>query len=206
MQVTPILDILTSNHSDSAVFSTTVGLPLPSRHFFPQEPDGTGRPPVRRDPWRAALRLGVYEAKLLRWKLHFLGTQKGGLGTWSVKARDPIPIGIVGKMRSGINRGQRPALSAVIYLASTRTTMSSPTQTKTPYALAGLPKKDALTKQFVGQPLEALRTPAMVIDRSIFQQNCVRMLQNATEWGATLRSHLKTHKVPLLQYQDNLLM
>jgi hypothetical protein len=77
------------------------------------------------------------------------------------------------------------------------TTMSNLTQTKTPYALAGLPQKDALTQKFVGQPLEALRTPAMVIDRSIFQKNCLRMLQNATEWGASLRSHLKTHKVPL---------
>ncbi|KAJ6571739.1 hypothetical protein B0H19DRAFT_1209011 [Mycena capillaripes] len=62
--------------------------------------------------------------------------------------------------------------------------MSSPTQTKTPYTIAGLPQKNALTKEYVGPPLEALRTPAMVIDRSIFQKNC----------GATLRSHLMTHK------------
>ncbi|KAJ7265950.1 putative serine dehydratase domain-containing protein [Mycena haematopus] len=72
--------------------------------------------------------------------------------------------------------------------------MPSIVQTKTPYALANLPQKDALTKEFVGQSLEALRTPAMVIDRTLFQQNCVRMLENAGEWGATLRSHLKTHK------------
>ncbi|KAJ7039820.1 putative serine dehydratase domain-containing protein [Mycena alexandri] len=72
--------------------------------------------------------------------------------------------------------------------------MSNPTQSKTPYALARRPQKQALTKQFVGQPLESLRTPAIVIDRSIFQKNCVRMLKNATEWGASLRSHLKTHK------------
>ncbi|KAJ7512019.1 hypothetical protein B0H11DRAFT_2151766 [Mycena galericulata] len=72
--------------------------------------------------------------------------------------------------------------------------MSQLTQTLTPYALANLPSKDALTEKFVGRPLESLRTPAMVIDRSLFQKNCVKMLQNATEWGATLRSHLKTHK------------
>ncbi|KAJ7770550.1 putative serine dehydratase domain-containing protein [Mycena metata] len=72
--------------------------------------------------------------------------------------------------------------------------MSNPIQSKTPYALAGRPQKEALTKQFVGQPLEALRTPAMVIDRNVFQKNCVRMLKNTTEWGASLRSHLKTHK------------
>ncbi|KAJ7484688.1 putative serine dehydratase domain-containing protein [Mycena latifolia] len=72
--------------------------------------------------------------------------------------------------------------------------MSSPTQTKTPYALASLPQKAALVSEFVGASLESLRTPAIVIDRSLFQNNCLRMLQNATEWGATLRSHLKTHK------------
>ncbi|KAJ6499690.1 putative serine dehydratase domain-containing protein [Mycena vitilis] len=72
--------------------------------------------------------------------------------------------------------------------------MSTIIQTKTPYLLAGLPQKDALTKEFVGKPLEALRTPAMIIDRTIFQKNCVKMLQNATNWGASLRSHLKTHK------------
>ncbi|KAJ7275088.1 putative serine dehydratase domain-containing protein [Mycena rebaudengoi] len=57
------------------------------------------------------------------------------------------------------------------------------TQTHTPYALANLPEKDALAKKFVGLPLEALRTPAMVIDRT-----------NAADWGASLRPHLKTHK------------
>ncbi|KAJ7128066.1 putative serine dehydratase domain-containing protein [Mycena filopes] len=72
--------------------------------------------------------------------------------------------------------------------------MSNPTQNKTPYSLANLPQKQALVEKFVGQPLESLRTPAMVIDRSVFQRNCVSMLKNATEWGATLRSHLKTHK------------
>ncbi|KAJ7930378.1 hypothetical protein B0H13DRAFT_1858787 [Mycena leptocephala] len=46
----------------------------------------------------------------------------------------------------------------------------------------------------VGQPLKALRSPAMVIDQSIFQKNCVRILQNAGEWGATLRAHLKYTK------------
>ncbi|KAF7300630.1 D-ser-dehydrat domain-containing protein [Mycena chlorophos] len=67
-------------------------------------------------------------------------------------------------------------------------------QTFTPYALANLPSKDALVKEFVGKPFEALRTPAFVIDRTVFKNNCVRMLQNAQSWGASLRCHLKTHK------------
>jgi hypothetical protein len=64
--------------------------------------------------------------------------------------------------------------AAILYTLAQATTMSSLIQTKTPYGLANLPQKDALTKAFVGQPLEALRTPAMVIDRTLFQQNCVR--------------------------------
>ncbi|KAJ7637085.1 putative serine dehydratase domain-containing protein [Roridomyces roridus] len=72
--------------------------------------------------------------------------------------------------------------------------MANIPQTHTPYALANLPQKDRLTEQFVGKSLESLRTPAMVIDRSLFRQNCKRMLQNASDWGASLRSHLKTHK------------
>ncbi|KAF7289881.1 Calcium ATPase transmembrane domain M-containing protein [Mycena indigotica] len=67
-------------------------------------------------------------------------------------------------------------------------------QTFTPYALGTLPSKDALVKQYVGEPLEKLRTPAFVIDRAVFRKNCTRMLANAKIWGASLRTHLKTHK------------
>ena len=35
----------------------------------------------------------------------------------------------------------------------------------------------------------------MVIDRSIFAQNCARMHEKAARWGASFRAHLKTHKV-----------
>ena len=72
------------------------------------------------------------------------------------------------------------------------TTMaSSPFQTKT---YQGLVQKDELVKAFVGKSIESLRTPALVIDRSLFAQNCVRMHQKAIEWGAGFRAHLKTHK------------
>lgn len=68
-------------------------------------------------------------------------------------------------------------------------------QTTTPHTLHRLPDKRALVSEYVGKPLNALRTPALVIDRGIVKQNCDRMLQSAEEWGATLRVHLKTHKV-----------
>lgn len=68
-------------------------------------------------------------------------------------------------------------------------------QTVTPRRLAPKPDKAALIGEYVGKPLDALRTPAFVIDRSIFAQNCARMHQNAKNWGAGFRAHIKTHKV-----------
>jgi len=67
-------------------------------------------------------------------------------------------------------------------------------QTYTPYQLSGVPQKQALINEFRGKPLSALRTPAVVIDRSVFVQNCAKMHNNAKEWGASFRAHVKTHK------------
>lgn len=72
-----------------------------------------------------------------------------------------------------------------------------PAQTRTPHHLLALPQKSALTATFRGQPLDALRTPAVVIDRAVFAANCARMHANATQWGAAFRAHVKTHKVDL---------
>ncbi|KAI6047664.1 putative serine dehydratase domain-containing protein [Pisolithus marmoratus] len=66
-------------------------------------------------------------------------------------------------------------------------------QTKTPWHFFSL-DKDALVKEFVGKPLDALRTPALVVDRTAFKENCTKMHQNAKNWGASFRAHLKTHK------------
>jgi len=67
-------------------------------------------------------------------------------------------------------------------------------QTKTPLHFLN-PSKDALVTEFVGKPLNALRTPAFVVDRAVFAKNCRKMHENARDWGATFRGHLKTHKV-----------
>lgn len=74
-----------------------------------------------------------------------------------------------------------------------------PTQTTTPHNFLELSSKDALAKEFVGKPLEALRTPAFVIDRAVFAKNCARMHANAEQWGASFRAHLKTHKVLIFE-------
>jgi D-serine ammonia-lyase len=57
------------------------------------------------------------------------------------------------------------------------------------------PNKDALVKEFFGKSLNELRTPALVVDRAAFRDNCAKMHENAKAWGASFRAHLKTHKV-----------
>jgi D-serine deaminase-like pyridoxal phosphate-dependent protein len=71
--------------------------------------------------------------------------------------------------------------------------MTSILQTKTPLHFLN-PNKDALVAEFVGKPLNALRTPAFIVDRAVFAENCTKMHENARDWGATFRGHLKTHK------------
>ncbi|KAF9044569.1 hypothetical protein BDZ89DRAFT_1059048 [Hymenopellis radicata] len=67
-------------------------------------------------------------------------------------------------------------------------------QTKTPIDFLALPSKDILVKEFVGKSLDGLRTPAFIIDRGIFAENCAKMHKKAEAWGAGFRAHLKTHK------------
>ncbi|TFK30411.1 hypothetical protein FA15DRAFT_683766 [Coprinopsis marcescibilis] len=52
----------------------------------------------------------------------------------------------------------------------------------------------ALKNSYVGKTIEDVKTPAFVIDRSIFESNCAGMIKKAKEWGADFRAHLKTHK------------
>ncbi|KAF9457068.1 hypothetical protein BDZ94DRAFT_1285467 [Collybia nuda] len=68
------------------------------------------------------------------------------------------------------------------------------TQTKTLCQLMERPRKEVLANEFKGKSLQNLRTPAIIIDRNIFAQNCAKMHEKATGWGARFRAHLKTHK------------
>lgn len=78
------------------------------------------------------------------------------------------------------------------------TSSVSVVQTKTPYHISRGPEKQALVDEFKGKPLNALRTPAVVIDRAAFAKNCARMHQHAKQWGADFRAHVKTHKVTIV--------
>jgi hypothetical protein len=68
-------------------------------------------------------------------------------------------------------------------------------QTKTPYQLLDRPRKAALVEEFVGKPINTLRTPAIIIDRKLFAENCAGMHEKSKSWGAGFRAHVKTHKV-----------
>ncbi|KAL8290148.1 hypothetical protein RQP46_003087 [Phenoliferia psychrophenolica] len=75
-------------------------------------------------------------------------------------------------------------------------------QTSTPFAETSLPSKDALVAAFVGKKLSALRTPAAVVNRTLFEANCAHMANKTKELGITFRAHVKTHKTTEgLRYQ-----
>ncbi|CBX98334.1 hypothetical protein IAQ61_010433 [Plenodomus lingam] len=59
------------------------------------------------------------------------------------------------------------------------------------YPLAPL---DELKSQFVGQNIEYLDTPAILLDRAILKKNCDAMLNVCSELGVGFRAHVKSHK------------
>ncbi|KAL1757635.1 putative serine dehydratase domain-containing protein [Schizophyllum commune] len=67
-------------------------------------------------------------------------------------------------------------------------------QTKTPIDLLALPDKERLVAEYGGRGLNEVRTPAFVIDRKVFADNCAKMHTRAKDWDASFRAHLKTHK------------
>lgn len=47
----------------------------------------------------------------------------------------------------------------------------------------------------VGKKLDGLRTPSLVIDKTILERNCVQLGKISTELNTNIRIHVKTHKV-----------
>ena len=82
------------------------------------------------------------------------------------------------------------------------TSLAMVIQTTTPYHLLLNPNKDTLRNEFLGKLVDTVRTPALVIDRDVFAQNCAQMHRRALEWGASFRAHLKTHKVCILPFMN----
>ena len=72
--------------------------------------------------------------------------------------------------------------------------MMLPTQTMTRYELLPRPSKENLCAAFVGKSLDSVRSPAAVIDRAIYRENCSRMGRLVKDNGYRFRCHIKTHK------------
>ncbi|CAO2656410.1 Nn.00g052130.m01.CDS01 [Neocucurbitaria sp. VM-36] len=63
-----------------------------------------------------------------------------------------------------------------------------------PVANYPLPSHASLAAQYVGQKLEDLPTPAVVLDRAIIRRNCDAMLTVCEKLGVGFRAHVKSHK------------
>lgn len=68
----------------------------------------------------------------------------------------------------------------------------TPASTFTPLSLLSLPDKSALVDAFVGKDISALRTPALIVDRTRFRQNCERVTSQAEKRGMRFRAHVKS--------------
>ncbi len=89
-----------------------------------------------------------------------------------------------------------------IKMAPQQADLLNPEVTFTPIDLLPLPSKDALRKAFVGKHVSALRTPAIIVNRRRFQDNCERMAMSCKEQDLPFRAHVKTHKTAEgLRYQ-----
>lgn len=58
-----------------------------------------------------------------------------------------------------------------------------------------LEQKKRLQEALVGKPLDAIRTPAFVIDRSILERNCYKLQFIKQQYNVNVRVHVKTLKV-----------
>ena len=74
--------------------------------------------------------------------------------------------------------------------------MVTSTATTTPISLLSLPNKSALIDAFVGKPISAVRTPALIVDRSIFKANCERVTAEVKRRGMRFRAHVKSLFTP----------
>ena len=57
-----------------------------------------------------------------------------------------------------------------------------------------LASHEALLAQFRGQPLSAVPTPAVVLDRALVAKHCASMLRVCGALGVGFRAHVKSHK------------
>lgn len=69
------------------------------------------------------------------------------------------------------------------------------TSTFTPLEYLRGPPADALRDEFVGRSLAELRTPALIVDRDTFAENCKEMDDKVDKLGMRFRAHIKSELV-----------
>jgi hypothetical protein len=57
-----------------------------------------------------------------------------------------------------------------------------------------VPDKKALVGQYVGKSLDQVRTPRLVVDRTVVKKNCEKLGAIAQRQQVKIRVHVKTHK------------
>ena len=63
------------------------------------------------------------------------------------------------------------------------------------FHLALAKQQDQLRQELVGKHLNELRTPTLVIDRTVVKRNCERLGNIKTRHNINVRVHIKSHKV-----------
>lgn len=64
--------------------------------------------------------------------------------------------------------------------------------TFTPFELLRLPSKTALVEEFEGRKLDQLRTPALILNRTAFTENCNHVAKAVESLGLEFRMHVKS--------------
>ncbi|KAI9481190.1 MAG: hypothetical protein EXX96DRAFT_538411 [Benjaminiella poitrasii] len=60
--------------------------------------------------------------------------------------------------------------------------------------------KSGLVKEMVGKKLNELRTPSLVIDKTVLERNCEKLSKITTDLNKKIRVHVKTHKASNKQH------
>ncbi|KAG0684182.1 hypothetical protein C6P40_001133 [Pichia californica] len=63
-----------------------------------------------------------------------------------------------------------------------------------PYEFTPLANKEKLLEAFKGKSKSELPTPAIIVNKKIYVDNCEKMLNNSVKLNADFRAHVKTHK------------
>ncbi|EKD02606.1 hypothetical protein A1Q2_03032 [Trichosporon asahii var. asahii CBS 8904] len=83
-------------------------------------------------------------------------------------------------------------ISPPFLILSSKSSRMSAKSTFTPFELLRLPSKSALVEEFQGRKLDELRTPALILNRTAFAENCSHVAKAVEALGLEFRMHVKS--------------